>query len=412
MSFIDVCKKVFFNRYVILVFLIISVGTLFQPTSLAYLSSLAPLVSWYEWGRLLSLIVIAIVYIRFGKKDLFALLSVLLVATCCLSSYINQKNFIPDLYMWEPCIAIVLLVAITAKEHFRDLLISVMAVTGILCVLNLTSMFLFPEGMYETPTMQRWDCFFWGHRNSSYVLFIPAVLSSCILDSIRSRVISVRSVILLVISILMVTIKLSMTSLLAFLVLVLGIIAIQFPALRKYINGYSVLASYFVLFVCIVVLRLQVAFDPLFGLFGKNATFTSRTEIWDYVIAHLIDPSHIAFGYGSGFAGGFTAANQYIGSAHNMILHVMLLGGLVAGTIFIALLVVSAKMIYRYRSNPVAAFIALGMASLFIVGLTENVATKATLFLFLALANYCSFGLRENDELKKCDSGSSHISQS
>lgn len=400
MSFVDICKNLFSNRYVIIAFLVISVGVLFQPTSIAYIRSLSFLVNWYEWGRLLTLIVIVVAYIRIGKKDLFALLAVLLVTTCCLSSYINQKDFIPDLYMWEPCLAILLLVAITAKRRLTDLLISVMLVTGLLCALNLASMFLFPEGMYETPTMQRWDCYFWGHRNSGYVLFVPAVLSSCILDSRQSKVISARSVILLVISLLMVTIKLSMTSLVAFLILALGVIAVQFPRLRRGINGYSVLASYFVVFACVVIFRLQGILDPLFHLFGKDASFTSRTEIWDYVIARLVDPSHIAYGYGSGFAGGFTAANQYIGSAHNMLLHIMLLGGAVAGILFIALLTISANKLYRYRLSIVAAFIALGLASLFVVGLTENVATKVTLFLFLALANYCSFGLGENAELK------------
>lgn len=383
-------KRFVFHRYTILAVLIFAIAGLFQPMAIGLSPRFAFLAFWYEIDRLICLIGAVVAYVFFGKKDLFVAFFVLLVVVCCTSSLINAGSFAADLYMWLPIISTVLIVNLSSRNHLHELLAAVCFVTSFLCLLNILSMALYPDGLYGTPTMVKKDCFFWWHRNGSYMIALPAIVSSLCLDASKEKRLSVRSVVIFAIALAMIVFKLSVTSLLAMIFFCVCYIAVQFSTVRRYLNGFTYLGFYVFLFFSVVVLRLQNALEPLFNVFGKNATLTMRTSIWDYVLTMLADPSHMILGYGMEFGTIFAAAGHNVGSAHNGVLHLMLIGGWVALIPFITVCIMAAYRLFKERANLGVAYIAAGFGALLLIGLTENPFTKVVFFLFLGLAYYAS----------------------
>lgn len=391
----DKLKKFTFDKRVILVVLVLALAILQPPLYFSYSARFAFMLPVYEWGQCVCFLSSLVAYLLFGKKDLFPLLVVLLMATCCLSSYFNSSSFISDLYTWIPILTIVLVVATASANHLRELLTAVCVVSTALCVINLLSMIVYPDGMYETPTMFKRDCFFWGHRNGGYTISIPAIISSLCIDSLRGRRISGRSVSIFVLALAMSVAKFSATSFLAIFLLGICVAAAQIRALRKWINGFTFLGAYIVLFLGIVVFRLQLLFEPIFQMLGRNASFTGRTVIWDYVISMISDPSHIVLGYGQQFTSFFQPTGQAIGSAHNTILHIVLLGGLIALAVFSAICIFASCRLFKNRFDLAVAYISIGFGAILLIGMTENTATKLVFFLIVSLAYYTSEAFRD-----------------
>lgn len=391
----DLLKGILFNRHVICVALVIAMASLHQPLYFNFSTHFGFLVSWYAWAQGVCFVGALVAYLAFGKKDVFPALVALLIATCCFSSWINGSDFISDLYVWTPLLMIVLIVATAYENHLKELLLSICIVTTLLCIVNLLSMVLYPEGMYETVTMPRKTNFFWGHRNASFMISLPAVASSLCLDALGGKRVSVRSGAIWILAFALAVVKLSVTSLFAVGLFFIGFALVQFSSLRKALNGVTILVANGLLFLGVVIFRIQTFFEPLFQLFGKNATLTMRTDIWDYVMSALADPAHVGLGYGMAFTTYFKASDQYVGSAHNVILHIMLLGGMVALLLLIALCGLAAYRLYKRRTNLAVSYVALGFGAVLLIGLTENVATKVVLFLFLSLSYYASGKLQE-----------------
>lgn len=157
--------------------------------------------------------------------------------------------------------------------------------------------------------------------------------------------------------------------------------------IRKTLNGFTYLGLYAAAFFGVVILRLQDRLAGLFALFGKNATFTGRTEIWDTALGLMADPTHMVLGYGAQFTSGFQAGNWYTGSAHNTVLQILMLGGWVALVLLVILMVLAAFQSFKGRNDRLHACLSLTLGCMLVIGLTENICT-VSLFLVLALMFY------------------------
>lgn len=386
MSLVAAVKCFLFDKRVVTVGLVLLIGGLLQPLSLSY-TKFSFLVPWYELDRLICFAVVVIAYLLFGKRDLFCPAVVLFVATCCLSTYLNGGNAVSNFINWMPCITIVLAAATAARNYFKELLWAAFAVTFVLALLNLLSMLLYPNGVFGTATMVQEDCFFFGHRNSSFKLFLPALACSAALDCLSGKMVSVRTLITMIVSCALTLVKFSATSFIALILFGIGFLLLYVKPIRKTLNGFTYLGLYAAAFFGVVILRLQDRLAGLFALFGKNATFTGRTEIWDTALGLMADPTHMVLGYGAQFTSGFQAGNWYTGSAHNTVLQILMLGGWVALVLLVILMVLAAFQSFKGRNDRLHACLSLTLGCMLVIGLTENICT-VSLFLVLALMFY------------------------
>lgn len=138
------------------------------------------------------------------------------------------------------------------------------------------------------------------------------------------------------------------------------------------------------LYYLVVVYRIQNKLsDLIYFLFKKDATFSTRTIIWDYAL-RMIKESPV-FGYG-GTATKYITVGRYVFNCHNVFLQVMIMGGGIMTVIFIWMIIQAinntSKILRRNIQKP---YIAL-LVAVFIMSLTEVYAISLVVFiLFLPI---------------------------
>lgn len=379
-------RRLLLNKYVIAIALMFVIGGYFEPHSFAY-TKFSFLVPFYELDRYLCFIGVAAAYILFGKKDLFCLGVIAVAATCCLSSYIYSGDSFAYVLEWLPKVMVVLAVATAAKNYLRELVVAVFVVTASLCALNLLSMIVYPNGVYESEFSPQSVNFFYAHRNETWEIAIPAILSSMLFDCFSGRKLTLRTVVVVAICCAMEFLQFSATTSIALALMIACAVLINFRVPRKLLNGLTYFSTYLIAFFAIVIVRVQDHLGLLLSFIGKNVTFTGRTKIWDASLTMMADPSHWPLGYGWQFMEGYREFGVWQSSAHDTMLQILLSGGLVAVAFFVAVLVAAAWRTFTYRNDRMFALLALAFGCVLVIGLTEEV-NRVAFFLVLGLMMY------------------------
>lgn len=144
---------------------------------------------------------------------------------------------------------------------------------------------------------------------------------------------------------------------------------------------------FFILQICLVFLRLQNYFSFIIeNILGKSITFTGRTELWD--LSYILIRNKPVFGYGIYENSGLLFRNGWYYYAHNAVLEVMLQGGFLALTAFLAVFLISAFPLYKYRFHYISGIISITIFSMLIMMLMEAYITHIMLYGLLTVA-YC-----------------------
>ncbi|MCU7584841.1 O-antigen ligase family protein [Adlercreutzia muris] len=342
--------------------------------------------------QVVAIAVIAVLYVFRTPKDKFSLLAIAIVAFMFLTTVANERLgrlwiYTQWFYDWAPVAAAVLLTAYaryTDSGKIRELLWAVMLVTGLLSVVNLISVFLWPH-LIDPGTRAMLN--FYGHKNSSIYVALPSVGASLMLDALAGRRCSVRSALLYIAAVLQCLISYSATSVATLFVLAALMVVVQFRGARPFVNGLSCLGACGILSLLIMVGPVRGLFSPLIeGILGKTLTFTGRTFIWDSVL-DLVAGKRLLVGYGSSIRFNIVAQGIPYSDPHSFLLYLWLSGGIVGFVLCAALLVLAVEALYRCRRGYPAAVLAVVVACFLVIGLMESLITIAWP-LFVALAYY------------------------
>jgi len=149
----------------------------------------------------------------------------------------------------------------------------------------------------------------------------------------------------------------------------------RFPILRAPLV-YAVFIS-----VCGLGLFIAIAPDVAFGLIGKDATFTGRTEIWEWLRLSIKQEWVLGYGYGAYWNDPLgpsywvrTGLQWGVPSAHNGWIDLWLAGGIVAVIIFgIYMLMIAGLAIDRvFRGGTESYWVLLSTAMFIAFSLSES----------------------------------------
>ena len=149
----------------------------------------------------------------------------------------------------------------------------------------------------------------------------------------------------------------------------------RFPILRAPLV-YAVMIS-----VCGLGLFVALAPDIAFGLIGKDATFTGRTEIWEWLRLSIKQEWVLGYGYGAYWTDplgpsywGRTGLQWGVPSAHNGWIDLWLAGGIVAVIIFgIYMLIITGLSIDRvFRGGTESYWVVLSTLMFIAFSLSES----------------------------------------
>lgn len=169
---------------------------------------------------------------------------------------------------------------------------------------------------------------------------------------------------------------------------------------KKIKHPFVFIIAFFCIYIAFIVLIVfmgntiedyPIAIHFVENVLGKNATFTTRTNIWSDTIELISKHPWIGYGYQS-----VDWNAQQIGASgpHNFWLEIMMYGGIT--TICGFLVLIMQSMISVYRSNSTAAtIVGVGLCILLLMSLFETYSI-ILIFLILQIAYYTIYFSNSN----------------
>lgn len=137
------------------------------------------------------------------------------------------------------------------------------------------------------------------------------------------------------------------------------------------IKLWKVVLSFFAIFILIYYFKIQNLFSFIIvGILGKDITLTGRIGLWERAI-EMIGQKWL-FGWGNWNRGAIILRDYYYWYAHNLILDILLEGGLITFGAFSLLIYRMGKEIRRYISCKAISYCLYVMFAFVILNITES----------------------------------------
>lgn len=319
----------------------------FAPSSLEHLApSLERMSDMYLIASCISILFIYFFVYRKASRIIIAIMSFELVQL--LSTFINSGDYWIAFSSAAKVICFCMLIEVGIALGARLFLRALMIILGVLCLANLISILLYPNGMYTTLLKNNWIL---GYDNM-HVLYILPFLCTFALYTVESHLSNFLKWSVLLIFSLSIYITWSATSVVGVTVWLVFFALSNLYSLRKIITNlrFQIIATVIVFFG-IIILRLQnlIAF-LIEGILKKSLTFTGRTRIWDSAL-NLFKENPI---YGLGVTSTDVTRSYLHGASHchNYFLQILYQSGLIGMACFIVVLILLIKpKKYSYNSN-------------------------------------------------------------
>lgn len=266
--------------------------------------------------------------------------------------------------------------------------------------INAILLIVFPEGFgryvpgYSMTVDSRLN--FLGRDNSFVYFFIFALIIELIYSRKKQQTYIVMAVI--VITMLYVW---SGTGLIGCLIIVGFSLWIQGERIEKLFNIWTISTAYLIIYLGVVIFRVQEMFSVLIvDVLHKDITFTGRTYLWDMAMAYIREKPF----WGYGITEKFLTMNSGISySPHNLILQILLAGGLLSFGLFLIFYCVSVRKLVQ-KHYTFSSLISVAIFAYLIASLTE--ATMNTQYLyFLFVIAYNIRIIEENRNTPKKERG-------
>lgn len=326
----------------------------------------------------------SVIYFWRVHIDLIGGLAIGYLGAMLLSCFINGGSLEYMSYTFQTyglLSASILFAVAVMPSYGRELLWCIVVIAGFYTIANLFVLLVVPVG--ESALRPEGNFTFLAYRNSFCRFYFPALCASLLLDQEHDKPYSVRTIVLLLASVAQSLISYSATSMLALCIFVVCVALSSMGNMRKILNARTFLCTYAVLFVGIVLLRLQNVLSNGIAAIGRDITFTGRTEIWDIALS-FVNPEHFLFGYNGTVADAFPVGWR-MGVAHNAVLDIMYWGGIIGLGLFSALVIAASVRLYRQRSTRAAAILSIYLGVFLLMGLMEFI-TCVPFFLFIGIA--------------------------
>lgn len=113
-------------------------------------------------------------------------------------------------------------------------------------------------------------------------------------------------------------------------------------------------------------------------IFNKDATFSTRTIIWDVALSMI--KAQPILGYGATETKYITIGN-YVFNCHNIFLQLMMMGGIVMMVFFIRLIYLSIDKISKISQDTIQKTVVALLVSFFVMSMTEVYAISLAVFI-------------------------------
>lgn len=300
-----------------------------------------------------------------------------------VSTAINSSDFSVAWYYYSKSFGLIIcLYYLLRLRPFEFLKVSA-DYFSIILVLNAILTVIRPDGLVYTSSINEIEkgVYFLGERNQVMPYYIIGI-SLCIIYYQITKMRSFRIFVVFICAWVSEAIYLSSTSMIGLSLLTIMTIIfyrkkndnlgqeVNTIKIKRRKRLFVILALIVLIgYYLIVIVRIQNNFgDIIYSLFKKDVTFSTRTIIWDEAL-NMVKNSFI-WGYGA-ISGKYISIGMYMFNAHNIVLQILLMGGLFM-IVFTAINFISSlNIVAKFQNRGIRqAFIGLYIAY-FVMSMTE-----------------------------------------
>lgn len=359
--------------------------------------------------------VVCYFYVNYFRKVKFSNPYFLITLFFCLFLLIttvsHYGNIRGSLVYMLNVLGLSLVVVCLMKENLVYLLEAAEDLLLFWVVINLLTIFIFPNGMYVTVTTEgAWYsnvCWLIGYKNHILTFLFPLLFVNK-LKRIFAQKIVVRDMVVDGVVLLTSFIVNCSTGIIGVVLWYVGCIYLHLNPKRGK-GFYLINWGMVLLFPLLVVFKIQNNFQFIIEtLFNKDITLTKRTYIWD-VYLNLVSKSWLV-GYGNEYLSlRFIKTHLIAGvNCHNGYLEILYRGGAVLFVVFLLFLVIIFSNIKKlwgaYLGTNIYAVCSLCTFCLLMMMQAELIFWSTPLWLIFSIVGNISLS-----EIKKVDAGYEHL---
>lgn len=340
------------------------------------------------------------IFVKRGKISI-VLVSIIALHLCYLYSTIIHAD--TSLSRWfiisMPVIATITFLEISCMQRsMLKFLYTTLILLTIYNILNLLSILVYPNGLYDARGIGEFGITAFGNMTTAYYFLgyqkghIFFQLSACgfslLFELLTKKNIGSYFYLNLVISIISSIVMMSVSGTIVLLIVGFLLLKCMYKIFHM-VSLLRIIGLVFLVWVSIVVLRIQEFFTNILGLVGKDLTLTGRTIVWDVGIEKFLENPLTGLGIISSERA-YDLFHFGVGSVHSLFLEVLFYGGVLAGSCFMLLLLI---IIYNSnlldKSNMKVSYGLKVIISAFLVLFLFNSGQQKTfLYLFMVLPCY------------------------
>lgn len=309
-----------------------------------------------------------------------------------LSFYYKSDARLTAIFYW----IIITLFLLFGKKYWKQDMTNSLKILSIVfsvfVYLNALLFLLYPDGLWiETNWVGSGDTkrYLFGNYNSIGIVCLCSLITQGAY-TLQSQKGFVNLYCLIIVSLCNVIYAGSATSSVG-----LSIVALYILFRKKVKHPFTIIfifiGLYITFIVAIIFLGHSVADYPILiefiqNVLGKDATFTTRTQIWFNTINIILQHPLFGFGYQST---NWNAMHIGASGPHNLWLEILMYGGIISAVGFIILLIKSMHTIYHNPSDS-SILVGVGLCVLLLMSLFETY-SLFLIFMIIQIAYYTQY---------------------
>lgn len=343
-------------------------------------------------------IISLVLYLKSNKISKIQILIILYILVLLLSTTINGQDLVYFMTQYIPILGISMYTEYVLKKDSIAFLKSLSALMFIEIFLNSISIFLFPKGMYGTGIYGSYD-YFMGYDNYSaetLVIGLGIIFLNSYINNEKITIIPITAAFLMLFSYLTTQPATALIALILELILIICTFTIGKKKELKLVNYKTFLIIWIILFLIIIVFRLQDIFSWLIvDKMNKDLTFTGRTFIWDRCFDYFLTSPVIGNGV-INFNLRASLVNIY--HAHSTILNVLIEGGIIGIISYFSMIICAGQSLEKSKNKKVKKLISIMFFAIFILKLMDVFKADTIFYVLLIMSYYCKDNIFRKDD--------------
>lgn len=356
------------------------------------------------------LAVIAVLYLvqnRY-KPSYFTLLSGLYLFYLVFITFFNQTE-VADIHLVVSNSKLFFFLCVfdfMLKRKQKDAINIIFFVLSVYVALDFLSIVFFPDGLYHTTlTWNEWSTSYeaqwvYGNKNNRIYWYLILIFISWERYIINGKS-KLEPTIISVITILTMILVKSSTAIVVSILVGIGTFISLYKRKRLLLN----INTYILIGICFAITLLIIAGGASFlrpiveGIFGKDMTFSNRSEVWRQAIMLIMQKP--LFGWGvtdtataRGVLGSLTFVNT-----HNQILNCLWQGGIVLFSLFLCIILCTSKNINKIVNKKYKLVFQFILVGLMVDMIFEVILGINATWLCLLLLNHIYFYEKKTESI-------------